>query len=217
VRIRVSLSRFLEAGFLVLVAAAAGLAGLEPLWIGLVMFGAWLLVAFVERAGALGARMFDKSAEPEPVAEEPRPEPERQAEPELVAEEPEPGPEPEPEPVAEVEPEPEPEPKPVLVAVAPPPPEPEPQPEPEPEPEPAPQVVQLVLRDSTPREWNIWELERLAAESDGGDPAQSEERALLLMHMRQFASPSGDLPLEFDPLIREAFGARLGELSQRPA
>jgi hypothetical protein len=98
----------------------------------------------------------------------------------------------------------------VLVAV-PPPPEPEPEPDPEPEPEPEPAVVPLILRDSTPRAWNLWELEQLAATTDG-DAARVEERGLLLLHMRQFANAAGDLPAEFDPLVREAFGSDLAEL-----
>ena len=148
VKVRLSLVRFLlEATFLVLVAAAAGLAGLDAIWIGVVMFGAWLLVALVERTGS--RRLRASAAEPEPVPE-PAPEPE-----------PEPEAEPDPEPEAEPEPEPEPEPAPVLVAAPPPPPEPEPEPEPEPA------VVPLVLRDTTPRTWNIWELERLAETMNG--------------------------------------------------
>jgi len=100
----------------------------------------------------------------------------------------------------------------VLVAVqAPPEPEPEPEPEPAPEPEPEPTVVPLVLRDTTPRAWNLWELEHLAA-TKNGDQARVEERALLLLHLRQFASASGALPAEFDPLVRETFGSDLAEL-----
>src|ERR1700675_2887303 len=99
-RIRISLVRFLfEAGFIILIAAAAGLARLSTLWIGLVMFGAWLLVAFVERAGSRGLRR-------RPVAEKPAQEPEPPLEPEPEAES-RPEPEPEPEPVPEPEPEPE--------------------------------------------------------------------------------------------------------------
>jgi hypothetical protein len=94
----------------------------------------------------------------------------------------------------------------VLVAVPPPPPEPEPEPEPEPT------VVPLVLRDSTPRSWNLWELERLA-EGLNGDAA-AEERTFLLLHLREFADASGDLPVEFDPLVRDAFGAGLAELAR---
>jgi hypothetical protein len=190
VRIRISLVRFLlEAGFIILVAAAAGLARLSTLWIGVVMFGAWLLVAFVERSGSRGRPLRQD-------AEEPAPEPETEPEPEPVAvEEPEP------------EPEPEPQPEPVLVSV---PSLPEPEPE-QPEPEPQPTVVPLMLRDPTPREWNLWQLEHLAATKDG-DAARVEERALLLLHMRQFANAAGDLPTEFDPLVREAFGSDLAEL-----
>jgi hypothetical protein len=32
------------------------------------------------------------------------------------------------------------------------------------------------------------------------------------MSLRQFANASGDLPVDFDPLIRDAFGAALDEL-----
>jgi len=194
VRIRLSLVRFLlEATFLVLVAVGAGLAGLQAVWIGVVMFGAWLLVALVERGGSRRGRA---SAAP--------PEAERELEPEP---QPEPDPEPAPEPTPE--PEPEPERRPELAAVPPPPPEPEP--EPEPDPEPAPAVVPLVLRDTTPRTWNIWELERLAETMDGD--AAAEERALLLVHLREFANASGDLPVEFDELVRDAFGADLAGLA----
>ena len=191
-RIRLSLVRFLlEATFLVLVAVGAGLAGLQAVWIGVVMFGAWLLVALVERGGSRRGRA---SAAP--------PEAERELEPER---QPEPDPERAPEPTPE--PEPEPERRPELAAVPPPPPE----PEPEPDPEPAPAVVPLVPRDTTPRTWNIWELERLAETMDGD--AAAEERALLLVHLREFANASGDLPVEFDELVRDAFGADLAGLA----
>ena len=115
----------------------------------------------------------------------------------------------EPEPVSRPEPEPAPQsdPEPVLVLAPP-----AAEPEPEPEPEPAPAVIPLVLRDQTPRAWNLWELERLAAELN--DDAASEERTVLLLHMREFAPPSGDLPVEFDPLVRDAFGAGLAGLAR---
>jgi hypothetical protein len=115
------------------------------------------------------------------------------------------GAEPQREPVPAPEPHQEPEPERVLAAVPSPLPQREPDPEPEPKAEPA--VVPLVLRDTTPRTWNLWELERLAA-TIKGDPA-AEERTLLLVSLRQFADPSGDLPVEFDPLVRDAFGADL--------
>lgn len=114
----------------------------------------------------------------------------------------EPEPAAEPEAVTTPEPEPEagPKPEPVLVLA------------PEPEPEPEPGVVPLVLRDTTPRRWNLWDLERLAEALDGGDAA-AEERALLLLHLREFADASGELPVEFDPLIRDAFGDGLAGLA----
>ena len=155
---------------------------------------------------ALGPEM-EPAPEREPQSEaepppQPRPEPETPRAPE---------PEPEPEP----EPQPPPPPEPVHLASVP-----EPPPEPEEEPaatEPAlekPEVVMpLVQRDQTPREWNLWELERIASQSEGPNPQADEERALLLITLRQFAEPSGDLPVEFDPLVRDAFG---GVLAQGP-
>jgi hypothetical protein len=116
----------LEALFLVLLAVGAGIAGLRPLYIVVVMAGAWLLVALAE----LTAERIERSPLtyllPSPPPEEkdeeqeifgPRPE-ER-----TVVAPPSSGPEPEAEPEPETEPEPEPEA------------EPEPEPETEPEPE----------------------------------------------------------------------------------
>jgi hypothetical protein len=73
-----------------------------------------------------------------------------------------------------------------------------------------PEVVSLVLRDQRPRAWNLWQLEGLAEETDG---EAAEERRLLLLYLRHFASTSGELPVEFDPLVREVFGADLAELA----
>jgi hypothetical protein len=86
-----------------------------------------------------------------------------------------------------------------------------PPPELEPEPESAPPVVPLVLRNATPRTWNLWDLERLADKMNGD--AAAEERTLLLVHLREFANASGDLPVEFDALVRDAFGDGLAELA----
>lgn len=61
------------------------------------------------------------------------------------------------------------------------------------------------------RAWNLWELDRLAREMNGDDRA--EERRLLLLHLRDFADASGQLPAEFDPLVREVFETRLTELT----
>ncbi len=57
-----------------------------------------------------------------------------------------------------------------------------------------------------PRAWNLWEIERLLRDSAGSDPAREEERNYLLMYLRDFASPDGILPLDFDSLVRESFG-----------
>jgi hypothetical protein len=112
-------------------------------------------------------------------------------------------------PVEDAEPEPEPEPeRPPLVAVERPP---VPVPaEPEPEPAAAPDegVVALPLPGG-PREWNVWELERLVREHGGVDVAVDEERSYLLVYLREFATPEGTLPLDFDELVRESFGPLL--------
>jgi hypothetical protein len=109
--------------------------------------------------------------------------------------------EPEAERAQEPEPEPEPE-RPPLVAVAP---EPEAEPERVVEPAEKERVVALPL-PQTPREWNLWELERLASERRGADAERDEERSYLLMYLRDFASPEGTLPVDFDLLVRESFG-----------
>ena len=62
----------------------------------------------------------------------------------------------------------------------------------------------------TPRSWNLWELDRLARAANGD--ARADERRVLLLHLRDFADSSGQLPVEFDPLVRETFGAMLAEL-----
>ena len=55
-----------------------------------------------------------------------------------------------------------------------------------------------------PREWNLWTLER--ALRDHGEAEEEEELALLLVYLRDYASPDGSLPLDFDALVRESFG-----------
>ena len=69
--------------------------------------------------------------------------------------------------------------------------------------EPEPNVVEL--RPAEPREWNVWELERRARERAGVDTARDEEWGYLLLYLREFASPEGTLPRDFDPLVRESF------------
>jgi hypothetical protein len=85
-------------------------------------------------------------------------------------------------------------------------PPPEPEREPEPEDAEAPElVVRLPLDGAEPREWNVWELERLA-HAAGGDPARDEELGFLLLELRQFANADGQLSVDFDPVVRESFG-----------
>ena len=132
------------------------------------------------------------AAEPEPIpvaVEEPTPEPEAQPEPEPV-------PEPEPEaralqPVPDLPPEPEPAPAQPVAA------------------EPAPVVVPIGVGGS-PRQWNLWDLERLTREHQGADEARDEERSFLLMYLRDFAGPDGLLPIDFDGLVRDSFGDLVG-------
>jgi hypothetical protein len=69
------------------------------------------------------------------------------------------------------------------------------------EPEPEPELVA-----EAPREWNLWELERLARDHTTDDVATNEERAYLLIYLREFAGPDGSLPADFDGLVRDAFG-----------
>jgi hypothetical protein len=91
----------------------------------------------------------------------------------------------------------------------PPPPPPPPEPEPEPEPEPVPVVT------GPPLEWNLWELQR--AVRDAPDEERQEEWNALLMHLREFANADGDLPLEFDGLVRESFAVVLAQVREPAA
>ncbi|MGH3056996.1 MAG: hypothetical protein ACRDPP_02015 [Gaiellaceae bacterium] len=122
--------------------------------------------------------------------------------------------EPEPPPAA---PEPEPPPRPPLRPVPPPPPEPLPPPPTPPERVPAAvepvrpaarsDVVDLRTRaTAAPRRWNLWDLERRARDEQQRDPDRYEEWSYLFVHLRQFATPDGSLPTEFDGLVRESFG-----------
>ncbi len=82
----------------------------------------------------------------------------------------------------------------------------------EPAPEPAPEmqsVVEFRPRTIEPRQWNIWELERIAREEVAEHPERREEWAYLFFHLRQFATAEGSLPTEFDGLVRESFAGLL--------
>ena len=82
--------------------------------------------------------------------------------------------------------------------------------EPEPEPEATPAAA--VIRIGGPRQWNVWDLERVAREHAGGDPVVDEERTFLLMYLRDFAGADGLLPADFDDLVRQSFGGLVADL-----
>jgi len=69
-------------------------------------------------------------------------------------------------------------------------------------------VVELPFRGGT-REWNLWDLERLARRRHGEDPYRDEEWSALFVNLREYASPDGMLPVDFDDLIRSSFGELL--------
>ena len=55
--------------------------------------------------------------------------------------------------------------------------------------------------ERTPVRWNVWSLERVAREHP-----ESEELRFLVLSLREFADSAGQLPADFDPLVRESFG-----------
>ena len=171
--------RFLiEAGFIIAVAVVAGIERLGTWTIIAVVAASWLVVAAVELA-LWWRNSTGRGLTPQG------------SDPSSSADwKPEPEPEPEPEPVT-LQPEPPPAPAPPLIAAPPPPPEPE--------------VAYTPRNNAPPREWNLWELERLARDHVDDDVAKNEERAYLLMYLREFAGPDGTLPADFDGLVRDAF------------
>ena len=204
-------SRFIvEAGFIIAVAVIAGIENLSTWWIIAVVAVALLIVAAVEiavwarKVAAQQPQAVDEPADPEPA---PMPEyASRQPvvvrpQPSVETREAEPSPEPEPGPEQTREPE-----RPRIVSVPALPPEPEPEPELEAEPEEPDRVVAFLPANDSPREWNLWELERAARDHGGDDVARNEERSYLLMYLRDFAGPDGTLPADFDALVRESFG-----------
>jgi hypothetical protein len=90
-----------------------------------------------------------------------------------------------------------------------------PSPRPEPAPEPAaaapanPSVVEFRPRTTEPREWNLWDLERIAREEVREHPERRDEWSYLFLHLREFAQADGSLPTEFDGLVRESFAGML--------
>lgn len=195
-----------EAAFLVAVPVIALEAGLG--WPAIVGAGAlgYVIVLAVEAAVWRGGRR-----EPQPEAAPVPAAPDSDHVRVIRAEAPpavwKPVPEREPEPVAAAAPA---EPPRLVPAPAPsPPPEPAPPPH-EPEPVPAATVVPIPAATAA-RQWNVWDLERLAREHAGGDPIADEERTFLLMYLRDFAGPDGLLPVDFDDLVRQSFGALVAD------
>jgi hypothetical protein len=187
----------IEAGFIIAVAVIAGIERLSTWWIIAVVASAWIIVAIVEivvwtRQVVAQQPQVVESAPPaflpaEPVRVHVPPPVESRREPEPTAE-------PEPAPSSE---------SPRIVAV--PPPRLEPDAEPQPGPEAA-RVVAFLPASDGPREWNLWELERAARDHATDDAVRNEERSYLLMYLREFAGPDGVLPMDFDGLVRDAFG-----------
>jgi hypothetical protein len=71
-------------------------------------------------------------------------------------------------------------------------------------------VVTNLPRDrGEPRQWNVWELEQLARDAEGQDSTLDEELGFLLLELRPFANAHGELPLSFDPIVRDSFGELL--------
>jgi len=203
-----------EAVLVVAVPVGTLLAGQGPWVIIAAAAIAYLLVVATE---ALIARRPEQPAPPVAAVPDTPPQPEPAPVPEP---EPEPAPEPRPEPAPEPEPEPEPQPEPEPTRTLHPVPDPEPEPEPEPElppaaeePEPAPESRPTVVPigiGTAPRQWNLWDLERLTREHAGSDEVRDEERSFLLIYLRDFAGPDGVLPIDFDGLVRDSFGELVG-------
>ena len=74
----------------------------------------------------------------------------------------------------------------------------------------SPAVPPTPTAQPVPLNWNIWDIER--ARRDRGE--SDEERDYLLMYLRNYAGPDGQLPLEFDDLVRESFGEVLGATTE---
>jgi len=87
--------------------------------------------------------------------------------------------------------------------------------QPEPAQEPAvaapasPSVVEFRPRTTEPRQWNLWDLERIAREEVREHPERRDEWSYLFLHLREFAQADGSLPTEFDGLVRESFAGML--------
>jgi hypothetical protein len=190
------------AALVVLVAAGAVLAGLEPIVVVALTAAAGVLVVLVGRAFAREpAPVRDEVAEESPSEELAAPE---------LAEAVEPAPKPEPELAVSGRS------ARAILASGPPPVQAPPQHEPEPEHEPAREPQPEAEREPSlaPREWNIWELQHLVRERP--DDVRREEWDALIASLRDFARVDGTLPGEFDTLVRDSFGELLTEAAAAP-
>ncbi|HSE82560.1 MAG TPA: hypothetical protein VLA87_12870 [Gaiellaceae bacterium] len=220
------------AGFLLSVGLALWLAELRPLLVVVVMAVALLVAWIVEwlwwrrNPGRPAAESADVSngevaipvlppplavPEPEPAHAKPEEAEEAEASPgvEAAAAPSEPAP---PQPGLEPEQEARPEPRRPTVRLVPTPPASGPRPAAATPPQPARprDVIDLRTRvTAQPRRWNLWDLEHRARDEAQRDPLRYEEWSFLFVHLRQFVSPDGSLPIEFDGLVRESFGELL--------
>jgi outer membrane biosynthesis protein TonB len=208
------------AGFLLTVALALWLAELRPLLVVVVMaialLLAWVIGWLSWRQDSLRPGVEDREVkEEEAVVSGPPPPvlaPSASQEPPAAPIAEDPSPPAEPEPVATPAPKPQPTPRPPLRPVPTPPPHPVEPPAPQPA-RPAARasgVIDMRTRvTAQPRRWNLWDLERRARNEAQRDPVRYEEWSFLFVHLRQFATPDGSLPTEFDELVRESFGELL--------
>jgi hypothetical protein len=58
-------------------------------------------------------------------------------------------------------------------------------------------------------QWNLWELERAMQADPEPDTDRAYERSALIVFLRDYASSDGQLPPEFDELVRDAFAELL--------
>jgi hypothetical protein len=68
----------------------------------------------------------------------------------------------------------------------------------------------LPAADGNGAGWNVWDLQSRARALAGRNPLQDEEWAFLLLYLREFASPDGILPRDFDRLVRTSFAQLVG-------
>jgi hypothetical protein len=196
-----------EAAFLVAVPVIALEVGLS--WYAIVAAGAGAYVLVLAVEAAIWRESKRGADAPAATAEPVVPEAERHTR--VIRAEPEPPPVSAA--VVQPAPVPEPEPLPVRPRLTPvPAPEPVPVPVPAIEPEPEPAPAAAVTRIGGPRQWNVWDLDRVAREHAGGDPVADEERTFLLMYLRDFAGPDGLLPVDFDDLVQQSFGGLVANL-----